>query len=337
MSYNLDIHSLGLSISMTIQSFNHTSVLSKQMIDPLDVKQGDIAIDCTGGGGGHSALLLEKLGATGRLFCIDQDESAITHLRQRFQNEISQNRVVLIQAPFSQISDIAKEHNIEGKISAVIADLGVSSAQIDQSERGFSFRQAGPLDMRMNQNSPLSLDFVLKTYSVENLAQIFRDFGEEPKAKAIAKAIVKRREEQPFSDTLDLATVIAKAIPYSSKSKKHPATKAFQGLRIHINKELDELKSLLAQAFSLLKQDGFLAVISFHSLEDRIVKRFYQEKAFGKPKDPILQKLPIQNQEEELQAKILKPFPMVADEEETAKNPRARSAKLRILQKTVHL
>ena len=318
-----------------LPTFNHKTVLLHELVDALMLKPGTIAIDCTAGGGGHTSLLLEHVDPLGKVFACDRDKQAIENMQERFKAEIADNRLTLLHTPFSEFSKhISKSITIQG----ICADLGVSSPQLDESQRGFSFMHDGPLDMRMSPESsePSAAD-VVANYSAEELETIIRSLGEEPKAKFVANAIVKQRETKPITTTLELANLVAKAIHYKQKSKKHPATKTFQALRIYVNKELDEIKKLLEQAFMRLAPGGRLAIISFHSLEDRIVKDFFKEMAGKKQNQSIPRDLPLTTDQlatlQNIRARIIKPFPIIPKEEEIESNPRARSAKLRVLEK----
>lgn len=314
--------------------FIHKTVLYDELLTALQIQPGSKVIDCTAGGGGHSQGMLQLVGAQGKVFALDRDTRAIQTLRQRFAAQLAHHSLELHHMPFSQIDSLAAQ----GPFAGIAADLGVSSPQIDEAERGFSFQHDGPLDMRMDRENTLqSAADVIATYSAKELEGIFRRLGEEPKARFVANAIVKQRELSPITTTKQLADLVSRAIIYSQKSKKHPATKVFQALRIHVNSELAEIQTLLEKAFHLLAPGGRLAIISFHSLEDRIVKHFFQEKAGKNQKSQIPRGLPLTATQlqalQGVEARIIKPFPLVPSEEETRTNPRARSAKLRVLEK----
>ena len=308
------------------------------MIDMLDPPADSFVVDCTLGGGGHAYGLMQRVGPKGAVLALDRDRTAINHAQGVFVEEVKSGRLVLEHAAFSSIA-AAVQHHADGRpVRAICADLGVSSVQLDEAERGFSFRNDGPLDMRMNPQGPeMSASEVVNTYPEKQLAQILREYGEEPRAFSIAAAIVRRRSEKKFSTTLDLAQVVEKAARYGSPSKKHPATKTFQALRIEVNAEMDELKTLLNEGFAVLSPGGRFGVITFHSLEDRMVKhfmadRFSRNKAAKLPREAPLNAAEIAKMAPG-ECFAIEPFPCDPDETEVARNPRARSAKLRVIQK----
>lgn len=320
-----------------MSKFEHKTVLLSELVMGLHLRPNDIAIDCTAGGGGHTDLMLKSVGEKGHILALDQDQLAINNLEDRFISEIKSKRLSLHKTPFSKILELTNKLELTGKISGVAADIGVSSPQLDLDERGFSFMKEGPLDMRMDQSTGLeSAADVVMTRSKNELVGILKDFGEEPKAPFIADAIIAAREEGPITTTTQLAEIIKGAIHYKKQSRKHPATKSFQALRIYVNNELDELKQLLEDAFTVLKPGGRLAIISFHSLEDRMVK-----KAFKKFADNGLSHLPRDlpltaeqmSRMSSAKAKIIKPFPITPTKTEVDENPRSRSAKLRVIEK----
>lgn len=319
-----------------MSKFEHASVLRSELVDSLNIRSGSLAVDCTAGGGGHTAEILERVGPTGRVLAFDRDRWAIEELERRFKTNLAYGHLEIIQAPFSQLAEELSRRGLLGQIDAICADIGVSSPQLDESQRGFSFNKDGPLDMRMDQTQSLSAEVVVNTYAPEDLLRIFREYGEEPQARPIVRALIKHREKKLFSSTLELADLIAKTVHYKERSKKHPATKVFQALRIEVNSELEELKTLLETLPSVLKPCGRAAIISFHSLEDRLVKHAFRKLSEGE-KGLINRHLPITARElARLQAKqfaIVKPFPVVASEEEQAVNPRSRSAKLRVIER----
>lgn len=317
---------------MAQTQFDHTSVLSVESVNSLLLKQGDIVFDCTAGGGGHSALIHQQISPDGQLVCLDRDPQAIEHLKARFAKEIEDRNIIVIKSPFSKIKQVADLLNLSGKISAVLADIGVSSPQLDQAERGFSFMKDGPLDMRMDPSTGESAADLVNTRTERELQLIFQEYGEEKYSRRIARKIVQEREKKTFSTTLELAKAITDAVPKSPQGK-HPATRVFQALRIYVNAELDELKTFLEGSFEILKPEGRLAIITFHSLEDRIVKNFFKEKESKSIKDPMLKYLPILDSEIRSEARIIKPFPMLPSDEEIQRNVRARSAKLRVIEK----
>jgi 16S rRNA (cytosine1402-N4)-methyltransferase len=312
--------------------FHHTSVLLNESVNSLLLKQGDYAFDCTAGAGGHSALMHSTLGDTGQLICMDRDAQAINYLKNKFENEIQAKKIIVIKSPFSKIKQIAVMLDIVGKVSGILADIGVSSPQLDQAERGFSFMKNGPLDMRMDQNTGESAADVVHSRSERELQMIFQEFGEEKYSRRIAQAIVRERIQTPILTTQQLSDIIKKAVP-PHEQQKHPATRVFQALRIYVNHELDELKEFLVDSFYILKPKGRLSVITFHSLEDRIVKTFFKDKGSKSSIDPMFKHLPIMDSDIKAEGKIIKPFPLLPSEEEILQNVRSRSAKLRVIEK----
>lgn len=321
------------------QNFQHVTVLSRELVASLNLRPGDIAIDCTAGGGGHTAGLLEHTIPGGMVIALDRDPSAIANLQSRFASAIESGALVVEKTPFSDIHAIALKYRIIGRIRGICADIGVSSPQIDLGSRGFSFTQDGPLDMRMDTtNTLLTAHEVVNQYPERELTRIFRDYGEEPKAHFAARAIVKEREVKPIETTLELANLIEKSIFYKTKSRTHPATRIFQAIRIEVNDELNELSSLIKDAFATLDVGGRLAIITFHSLEDRIVKQMFREYESSGLSEPHLRGLPLTDQQilamgHKPRGKIIKPFPILPTDDELQANPRSRSAKLRIIEK----
>ncbi len=301
--------------------FVHKPVLLKETIKSLQVRQNGIYLDGTAGGGGHSAAVLEQLGPDGRLICVDQDPDAIAVLRERFGKD---RRVSIVPSNFSEIPSILRELSIEA-LDGVLLDIGVSSYQLDCPERGFSYHTEAPLDMRMSRSGPTAADLV-NTLSFAGLTQILQRYGEEKYAKNIARAIERERALEPITTTVRLAEIVKSAYPAAKRHDKHPARKTFQALRIAVNGELDRLSDGLEGGFSALKPGGRLSVITFHSLEDRIVKQQMAQWTQGCtcPKDfPICVcgNLP--------KARLILRHPVEAGEEELQENPRSRSAKLR--------
>ncbi|MDK1023316.1 MAG: 16S rRNA (cytosine(1402)-N(4))-methyltransferase RsmH [Gammaproteobacteria bacterium] len=300
---------------------NHMTVLLKEAIDELMTDLQGKYVDCTYGRGGHSAEIVSRLGIDGRLLVIDKDLEAIEHARDRFGDE---PRVSVVHGSFSMLERIVTENGM-GLLHGVLMDLGVSSPQLDDSARGFSFSRLGPLDMRMNQTEGDTVADWLRVAEEREIAAVIKEYGEERFAKRIARKIVTERGVRDVKTTLDLVKLIEDAIPFRDRYK-HPATRSFQALRIHINNELDDLRTGLNEAVDLLARDGRLVVVSFHSLEDRIVKRFIREKEKG---DPFPGKLPIKdemlNRKLRRLGKAAKP-----GAEEISRNPRARSAVMRV-------
>lgn len=317
--------------------FNHESVLSFELLKSLNLKKGDLAIDCTTGGGGHAAKMVEQIAPSGKLLALDQDQEAIQHLKEKFSAEIESQTVILEHTPFSQLKDFVAKHNFHEKTSAVIADIGVSSHQINTAIRGFSFQKDGPLDMRMDQyKNPLTAKEVVNSYPEAELAQILFDYGQESHARRIVKRIVQERSKKSIETTSELSEIIRKSLPYQH-SKKNPATKTFQALRIYVNQELEQLKQMLEQAFSCLKVGGRLAIITFHSLEDKIVKDYFLTLAGKKNKNLPPREIPLTqkqiNDYNNVSGKVIKPFPTNPSDAEINVNPRARSARLRVIEK----
>jgi 16S rRNA (cytosine1402-N4)-methyltransferase len=315
-------------------NFSHKTVLLQETIDGVSPKSGGLYVDCTAGGGGHTALLLKSILGDGRVFAFDRDPYACSHLRQKFDTEIKNQKLTLTQAPFSHLKQHLTDLGVFGRIDGLIADLGVSSPQIDLAERGFSFMNSGPLDMRMSGVGTTAAEVIHHTEESE-LARIFYELGEEVKSRQIASAIVRARDLRRFETTKQLADFVKSTARWHTDSKKHPATKVFQALRIFVNDELGELGTLVHEAFEALTVGGRLAIITFHSLEDRIVKHEFQKYA-GKrlEKDTPKELAAILNENAPpSRAKIIKPFPVIPSEDEIQENPRSRSAKLRVLEK----
>ncbi len=320
-----------MDLQAKFSSQSHFTVLLKEAVDGLAIIPDGIYIDGTFGRGGHSRFILSKLGQNGRLIGIDRDPRAIAEA-QRIQDP----RFQIEHNTFSSIYQICEKENLIGKINGILLDLGVSSPQLDEAERGFSFMKDGPLDMRMDTTQGQSASEWLQNVSVEDLAWVLKTFGEERFAKRIAQAIVSFNQEArqnntpPLTRTLQLAQLIADAVPFKDKHK-HPATRSFQAIRIYINAELDELEKVLQDALAVLAPEGRLSIISFHSLEDRMVKHFMRKQAKGIdiPKGLPIRESEIDRQQQlKVVGKAVKPT-----EEEIAQNPRSRSAVLRIGEK----
>ncbi len=320
-----------MDLQAKFSSQSHFTVLLKEAVDGLAIIPDGIYIDGTFGRGGHSRFILSKLGQNGRLIGIDRDPRAIAEA-QRIQDP----RFQIEHNTFSSIYQICEKENLIGKINGILLDLGVSSPQLDEAERGFSFMKDGPLDMRMDTTQGQSASEWLQNVSVEDLAWVLKTFGEERFAKRIAQAIVsfnqqaRQNNTPPLTRTLQLAQLIADAVPFKDKHK-HPATRSFQAIRIYINAELDELEKVLQDALAVLAPEGRLSIISFHSLEDRMVKHFMRKQAKGIdiPKGLPIRESEIDRQQQlKVVGKAVKPT-----EEEIAQNPRSRSAVLRIGEK----
>lgn len=299
----------------------HQSVLLEESIQALSIKPDGIYMDGTFGRGGHTTEILKYLNEAGRLIAIDKDLEAVEYARQHFAQD---KRFHIFHGSFADITKWANEAEVAGNIDGILLDLGVSSPQLDNPERGFSFIHNGPLDMRMDMTNPLDAATFVNTTSMEDMAHIFRQYGEERFAGRIARAIVETRVENPFTTTAQLAEVVKKANPKWEKHK-HPATRVFQAIRIYINQELHDLESCLAQSVDVLKPGGRLAVISFHSLEDRMVKQFMLHREQGEqlPKEvPVFYKAT--QTDFRRVGKAIKPAAC-----EIQQNVRARSAVLR--------
>ena len=302
----------------------HLSVLFDESLDGLAIKTDGTYIDGTFGRGGHSGGILSRLGDNGRLFAIDRDLSAI----KAAEKYAADPRFSITHSPFSHMQQVAEQHDIVGQVDGILLDLGVSSPQLDQAERGFSFLRDGPLDMRMDNSSGESAADWLAYAEEKDIAWVLKNYGEEKFSKRIARAIVERRVVEPLTTTKQLADLVDEAVP-RKEDKKHPATRSFQAIRIFVNKELDEITDALNAALDVLKPGGRLVVISFHSLEDRIVKRFIRDAARGAQLPPGV---PVQY---EAQQGLLRQIgkAVVPSEAEIAENPRARSAIMRVAER----
>lgn len=308
-------------------NFRHITVLLDEAVEGLAVRASGCYLDGTFGRGGHSRLILEKLGSDGRLLGFDKDPLAIATGNALAAED---GRFVVVQRSFAELGDELAQRGLDGKVSGILLDLGVSSPQLDDAARGFSFMQDGPLDMRMNPDAGVSAAQFIASAAEEEIARVFKEYGEERFAKRMARAVVLRRAEQPFERTADLAQVLTVANPAWEKGK-NPATRAFQGLRIYINNELGDLETGLDAALEGLEVGGRLVVISFHSLEDRIVKLFMRKHAKGEM-DKLPRDLPIIPKAFEPRLKLIGK-PVFASEAELAANPRSRSAVMRIAEK----
>lgn len=302
----------------------HKPILLKPIIDALNIKEDGIYVDCTFGRGGHSTEILKKL-SSGHLIAIDQDEDAIQAARS-LQKTFPQ--LIIIHDNFRNLSSILKSLNIE-TVDGILIDLGVSSPQFDDEERGFSYRTNHRLDMRMDKRQALDAYTIVNTYRFEDLVRCFKEYGEEPYAKQIARKIEQARQIKPIETTFELVDVIKSALPSKVLCQKgHPAKQSFQALRIEVNDELRSLDEVLNQAIEALKPDGRLAILSFHSLEDRRVKRVFMNCCtVALPKNLPIKDIPQASYE------FLTKNAVVADETELLDNPRAHSAKLRVLKK----
>lgn len=303
----------------------HVTVLLQEAVGALVTNPNGFYVDGTFGRGGHSALVLQQLGANGRLMGIDKDLSAIAVANERFAGE---PRFEIAHGSFAELAALVSGRGMHGQVDGVLLDLGVSSPQLDEAERGFSFLNDGPLDMRMDQSCGQSAADWVNTASEEDITWVLKEYGEERFAKRMARAIVNERQKSPFTRTRHLAEVIKEANPAWEKGK-HPATRAFQAIRIQINNELGDLDAVLEQALEVLKPGGRLVVISFHSLEDRVVKRFIRRQELG---DPVPKGLPIR--EEQLNKRMRSCGKAIkASDGEVDANVRSRSAIMRVAEK----
>lgn len=290
-----------------------------EALEQLHVKPEGSYVDCTFGRGGHSAAILRNLGDKGTLFAIDRDPSAIQYGHENFPDP----RLRLVHAKFSEINEVFGEIAAEGGVDGIFADLGVSSPQLDSADRGFSFQLDGPLDMRMDPSTGISAAQWLREADEQSIICCLRDFGEERHAKRVARFIVEDRVTEPLETTSQLADLCRRAIPNANRQRIHPATRTFQALRIIVNNELKEISVFLERAIELLKVGARLVVIAFHSLEDRIVKRFFRDACrqdYDAPPTARRYQLPFRK-------------PLRPSEDEQNLNPRARSARLRVLER----
>ncbi len=314
----------GYQSILPMTTLQHHPVMLDEALQGLDIIPDGIYIDGTFGRGGHSQGILKHLNANGRLLCFDKDPQAVHFGKQRFEDD---KRVTFYQACFSDMYRIAKEQCIDKKVNGILLDLGVSSPQLEEAERGFSFMREGPLDMRMDPLTGISAAKWLNSASSDDIIMVLRKYGEESFAKKITRNILEARSKKPISTTLELANIVAKSVPYK-KIGHHPATKTFQAIRIYINQELQAIDGLLNDAWSLLAPLGRLAIISFHSLEDRKVKQFFREHSrVSVPKGLAIP-------EKDLRS----PFEWIVKRQrpsmdEVGQNLRARSATLRVAKK----
>lgn len=305
-------------------NFKHISVLLDEVIDGLDIKPDGIYVDCTLGGGGHSIEILKRLSEKGKLIGIDQDTNALKAAGEKLKNF---KNVIYVHDNFYNIEEILKSLNIE-KVDGILMDLGVSSHQLDEGERGFSYMQDAPLDMRMNRESHFSAYNVINEYEEKELYRVIKEYGEEKFAKRIAFNIVKNRNEKPIETTLQLVDIIKRSIPAKFRREgHHPAKRTFQAIRIEVNRELYILDKAIEDGVNRLNKGGRITIITFHSLEDRIVKNKFNQlqNPCTCPKD-----FPICVCGKTSKLKVISRKPIVASEEELEDNPRSRSAKLRI-------
>ncbi|MEA4941706.1 Ribosomal RNA small subunit methyltransferase H [bioreactor metagenome] len=307
--------------------FIHKPVLLRESIEALNIRPDGIYVDGTLGRAGHSKEIAQRL-TTGRLICIDRDGAAIDAAKERLAPWL--DRVTLVRGNFSELADILKDCQVPA-VDGLLFDLGVSSPQLDDAARGFSYMHDAPLDMRMDTSASLTAREVVNGWSEEELRRILYDYGEERYAPAIARAILRERADKPIETTLELVEIIKSAMPSKAlREKQHPAKRSFQAVRIAVNGELDALEPMVEAATAALRPGGRLAVITFHSLEDRMIKRAMLAQAQGCTCPP---EFPVCVCGKKPKLKILTRKPVVSGEEELAENPRARSAKLRAAEK----
>ena len=312
---------------MDIQ-FSHVSVLLYECIEALNIRDGYTYIDCTAGGGGHSLEIAKRMGPNSRLICFDRDKNAIAAATKRLEGYL--DRVTFVNDNFSSLGEVIREMKIDN-LGGVLADLGCSSHQFDTAERGFSYMQDARLDMRMDTDSPLSAYEVVNEYSEDALKRILFEYGEEKFSARIASAICKRRADKPIETTVELSDIIKSAIPAAKRADgPHPAKRSFQAIRIEVNGELDAIKPLISAAANGLVPGGRIAIISFHSLEDRLVKIGMRDLANGCtcPRD-----FPVCVCGNKATLKEISRKPILPSDKELEENPRSRSAKLRVAEK----
>lgn len=310
--------------------FKHITVLLNEAVDGLNIKPDGTYADCTLGGGGHSGLILSKLSENGKLYSFDQDITAINFNKDKFKEENELGKINFIKSNFRNISEELNKRNILG-VDGILYDLGVSSPQFDNADRGFSYNYDAPLDMRMDQSQSLTARDVVNDWSYEQLVRIFFRYGEEKFAKSIARRIEKVRQQTPIETTGQLVDLIKEAIPAKARRKGgHPAKKTFQAIRIAVNDELGALEESLEQALDLLNPGGRISVITFQSLEDRLVKVMFKQKT-NLPELPP--GLPVIPDSQKVEYKLITRKPIVPSEDEITHNNRAHSAKLRIIEK----
>jgi len=310
--------------------FSHLSVLFAECIEALSIKSDGVYVDCTAGGGGHSMGILKQLGEDGVLISLDKDPTALAVCESKKASEKYRGTWHIIRSDFSQIRNVLEQLNIE-KVDGVLADLGVSSHQLDTDERGFSYMTEGPLDMRMDYEQGISAREVVNEYDAAELVNIIRNYGEERYAGRIVSAIIREREKGPITTTTSLAGIVTRAMPAAAKKEKqHPARRTFQAVRIEVNRELTAVEKLLDEVPELLCPGGRFAVISFHSLEDRLVK-----DAFKNLRQPCTcpRSFPVCICDKRPMGNIITTRPIIASDEELKINKRSKSAKLRVFER----
>ena len=309
-------------------NFSHKSVLLYECIEALNIRNGYTYVDCTTGGGGHSLEIAKRMGKDSRLICFDQDTDAIAAAKARLSDHLHQ--VTFVNENFSSLGQVLDDMRIDN-LGGVLADLGCSSYQFDTPERGFSYMNDAPLDMRMNKDAPLTAEQVVNEYSEQDLRRIINDYGEERFAGRIAAGICRHRAEKRIETTLELSEIIKSAIPAAARvNGPHPAKRSFQAIRIEVNAELDVITPMITSATEKMAESGRIAVISFHSLEDRIIKQTFKNLASGCtcPRD-----FPVCVCGKKPKIKEITKKPILPGDEELLENPRSRSAKLRVAEK----
>ena len=303
----------------------HISVLLNEAVEALNLRKDGLYVDCTLGGGGHSSLILSKI-PNGHLFAFDQDAYTIDVAREKLS--LVADNFTIINSNFSNIKEVLNQRGVSG-VDGILYDLGVSSFQIDLPERGFSYRLDGPLDMRMNQNQTLDAYTIVNTYNEERLKKLLYEYGEERYAPLIAKKIAIEREKKPITSTLELVDIIKKAVPANYLRLGHPAKQTFQAIRIEVNNELGILRKSLENGLTMLNRGGRMVVISFHSLEDRIVKKLFKEKTtLNLPKG-----LPFIPSGYDIEFELVNHKIIIPSDDELTTNTRSHSAKMRVIQK----
>lgn len=304
-----------------MSDFNHYTVMKNEAVDALNCRDGLIYVDCTLGGGGHSELILQRISPNGRLFSFDIDDDAIEYASERLKNY---KNLTIVKDSYVNIKSVMKSYGIEKITGGVLLDLGASYHQLTKQERGFSFSKEAPLDMRFNMESDFSAYDVINGYKEDELVRIFSEYGEERFSKRIAKAIVNKRLQSPIKTTTELADLIVKSTP-RIKTSIHPATRVFQAIRIEVNNELKNVKKVLSDVLDLLDNGAIISVISFHSLEDRIVKRLFKFEAQKCRCNEMICKC------QPPRIELVNRKPIIASDEEIKINPPSRSAKLRVV------
>lgn len=311
----------------------HKSVMLEEAINGLNLKSGDVVVDATLGGGGHSFKILNKVGDAGKLIALDRDQDAINRFKEKIKKEgldINKSNLLLVKDNFANIGEVLKENEIV-KVDAVLADFGLSSDQLDDRERGFSFNSTARLDMRMDRDQKISAYEIINDYSEDELNKIIKKFGEEKFTRKIVRKIVEARKDKKIETIDELVNLILEAVPERYKHQKiHPATRTLQAIRIEVNKELESIEKFIDDVVYKISKGGRLVLISFHSGEDRLVKNIFKELSLDCECPP---EFPVCRCSRRAKLKVITKKPILASEDEIRLNPRARSAKLRIAEK----